>query len=82
MEGLQSIIEEYNFTPYGVRGTKWTLNIDNDSNCQSKIFLHLLRGGEVVRLSIGDQDVEFIDVVDMFETRDANKIKKFIDLIL
>ena len=79
---LVAVLSEYDFKPYGVRGTKWQRLINNESNCQSKIFLHLLNGKEVVRLSVADEDVEYIDATDMFETKDMDKVRRFMELVV
>lgn len=79
---LAAVLSEYDFKPYGVRGTKWQRLINNDSNCQSRIFLHLLNGKEVVRLSVADEDREYIDATDMFETKDMDKVRRFMELVI
>lgn len=79
---LASVLSDYDFKPYGVRGNKWQRLINNESNCQSKIFIHLLNGKEVVRLSVADEDSEYIDATDMFETKDMNKVRRFMDLVV
>lgn len=42
----------------------------------------LLNGKEVVRLSVADEDREYIDATDMFETKDMNKVRRFMDLVV
>lgn len=79
---LAALLLEYDFKPYGVKGTKWQRLINNKSNCQSKIFLHLLKGKEVVRLSVADEDREYIDATDMFETKDMDKVRRFMELVV
>lgn len=79
---LAAVLSEYGFKPYGVRGTKWQRLINNESNCQSKIFLHLLNGKQVARLSVADEDSEYIDATDMFETKDMDKVRRFMELVV
>ena len=79
---LAALLSEYDFKPYGVRGTKWQRLINNDSNCQSRIFLHLLNGKEVVRLSVADEGREYIDATDIFETKDMDKVRRFMELVI
>lgn len=79
---LAEVLSEYGFESQGVRGTKWKRMIDNDTNCQSKVFLHLLNGNEVVRLSVAESEAKFIDAIDMFETKDMDKIRRFMELVM
>lgn len=79
---LAAVLLEYGFKPYGIRGTKWQRLINNKSNCQSKIFLHLLNGNEVVRLSVADGEGEYVDATDLFETKDMDKIRRFLKLVV
>ena len=79
---LAEVLNEYGFENHGKRGTKWKKHIDNDTNCQSVVFLHILNDKETVRLSIADEDGLFIDSVDMFETKDMDKIRKFMELVM
>lgn len=80
-QALEAVLSKYEFEPVDLSGNKWECVINNDSNCQSTIFLHLLTDEQTVRLSIASENDNYINSIDMFETTDMNKISQFMDLI-
>ena len=79
---LAEVLSEYHFEQYENMSNMWTRLIDNDSNCQCKVFLHLLRGDEVVRVSVSNQETEHIDATDLFETKDMDKVRRLLELVM
>jgi hypothetical protein len=81
-ENLQELLLRNNFQNHGARGTKWKLKINNESNCQFIVYLHLLNGNEVVRVSVGHEEEPFINAVDLIETKSMDKINKLLNTFL
>jgi len=77
---LYSILSEFEFSSYGVRGTKWMRFVNNKSNCQFKIFLRLL-SNDTLRISIADDFREYVDATGVFETNDVSKIMAFMNIV-
>ena len=79
---LAEVLSEYNFEQYENMGNVWTRLVDNDSNCQFKVFIHLLRGNEVVRVSVANPETEHIDATDLFETKNMDKAMQLLELVM
>ena len=77
METLTHLIEYFGLQPFGVKGTKFTLNIGNDL----VVFVHLLNDKETIRISVSEEK-DFINAVDLVESKDEETISNFISTMI
>jgi len=76
------LINMFGFKPYGKKEKKWSLVVQNGSNCEFRLFLIQLNDNASFRICIAEEEGEYIDAIDIFESQDFEKLKQFIQIVI
>lgn len=85
-EELNKLELVYGFVQSKAESNVWYLNVFNDSNCDMKIVIRLLRGDKSVRISVAETETEesalITDTIDLIETDNIKKLKQLILILI